>query len=69
MIIEWVPLHGEDAKPPPLQRPVLVRTELNPERHYHVAIYLAGLWRMNGAQDRLIYGVEAYSELVDDIAE
>ena len=65
-LIDWNLLYGEDAKPAPLQQPVLTRTAANPERHYHVAIFLAGLWRLSGAQDRIIYGVEAWSEIGDD---
>jgi hypothetical protein len=66
VLLDWMPLHGEGAVPPPVQHPVLVRTELNPVRHYHVAIFMAGFWRMSGAQDRIIYGVDAWSEIVDD---
>ena len=50
----------QDAAP---EGPLLVRLPASGGYHYHVAIKSDGMWRMFGATDRMIYGVEAWAEI------
>ena len=52
-----------DTKIRPPERPLLVRLPASGGYHYHVAIKSDGMWRMFGATDRMIYGVEAWAEI------
>ena len=62
----WKPLRWNetaDTKIRPPERPLLVRLPASGGYHYHVAIKSDGMWRMFGATDRMIYGVEAWAEI------
>ena len=58
-LVDWqavVAAEGEKPTPIPGGKPLLVRTGL-PGREYAVALWLVGVWRMSGAQERVVYGV------------
>jgi hypothetical protein len=62
----WKPLvwnETADTKIRPPEGPLLVRLPASGGYHYHVAIKSDGMWRMFGATDRMIYGVEAWAEI------
>jgi hypothetical protein len=64
-LIDWQPteLLGEERPtPPPEAKPVLVRTS-EPGRAHHIALWFAGIWRMSGAQERVVYGVTDWALL------
>ena len=61
-LVEWAEV-GEGVGSLPVV-PVLVRTAA-PGATYHVATYVAGNWRLHGAADRVLYGIEAWAEIAD----
>ena len=53
---------GDRESPVVPLEPVLVRTQ-GPEPHFHVCVFIAGWWRLSGAQQQIVHGVEAWADL------